>query len=831
MAIREIAATVPATISLRARSKTPLELAIALEGDLAPVLRTISLCADWIEHRQIAVTASYEIIDETAIFADATAGAIAVTLPASDETTINRDLHIKKTDSSANAVTITRRGTDTIDGLTSIAITTEGQSFHLLADGLGKWRVLSTVSASSSGGVVAPATAAPIIVNLTAAAVGTSVKYAREDHRHLFDVTIDPTGANAWTGTHAWSPDSDVVPVTINAASLVTGNMQTWNPTDNEDTVVTVAGDVGIGDPAPAANLSIQARGVDYQAEILALNPYAWWDASDIDADGTNNSGYADGASISALADKSQSGTHDLAAALDSILRKSGGPNNQPYIDMLTPVFDGAWNAWPGTAWGNPASWLVYIVYNAAADLDTAGCHFLLGGAGQDRTLKLGDPTITGIPCRYFNNDTNPHKAVAYKHEISGVDPTPWSTSWYAFSWQWNGSSSGLHQGYIQGAALDADPANDEGGAASPANSTWTRLLAQTGGSHRPVNFAEILMFDTDISAANRAMIDAYLASKYSSTATIGIAQPLTQWKDASGTVDSIVDEALNFGIGTDSPAAKLHIVDATEQLRIAYDTNSYTALTATAASGALSYTLPTASAVGVLHNSAGSVWSWSLISLTADVSGTLPIANGGTGQTTALAAFNALSPLTTRGDLLTRDATNNIRLAIGASATILRSDGTDAAWASLSTAGIQPLDTDLTEIAAVANVRGDLLLTNSGPTWVRLPIGTNTYVLTSDGTDASWQAPTGGGVATDTIWDAKGDLAVGTAPNTAVRLAVGTDGYVLTASSGATEGVVWAAASGGVGEILISDTPSTPLIFDDLLQNEDEDDLVYADV
>jgi hypothetical protein len=36
--------------------------------------------------------------------------------------------------------------------------------------------------------------------------------------------------------------------------------------------------------------------------------------------------------------------------------------------------------------------------------------------------------------------------------------------------------------------------------------------------------------------------------------------------------------------------------------------------------------------------------------------------------------------------------------------------------------------------------------------------------------------------------------------------------------------------ASGGIGPILISDTPSTPLIFADLIQNEAQTDLVYAD-
>jgi hypothetical protein len=42
-----------------------------------------------------------------------------------------------------------------------------------------------------------------------------------------------------------------------------------------------------------------------------------------------------------------------------------------------------------------------------------------------------------------------------------------------------------------------------------------------------------------------------------------------------------------------------------------------------------------------------------SSVSLTSDVTGTLAIANGGTGQTTASAAFNALSPMTTLGDII----------------------------------------------------------------------------------------------------------------------------------------------------------------------------------
>lgn len=84
--------------------------------------------------------------------------------------------------------------------------------------------------------------------------------------------------------------------------------------------------------------------------------------------------------------------------------------------------------------------------------------------------------------------------------------------------------------------------------------------------------------------------------------------------------------------------------------------------------------------------------------SLTLGWSGQLSVARGGTNAATALAAFNNLSPLTTRGDILTRDATNNVRLAIGVANRLLRSDGTDASWAQAV------LTTDVTGILPIAN-------------------------------------------------------------------------------------------------------------------------------
>jgi hypothetical protein len=63
---------------------------------------------------------------------------------------------------------------------------------------------------------------------------------------------------------------------------------------------------------------------------------------------------------------------------------------------------------------------------------------------------------------------------------------------------------------------------------------------------------------------------------------------------------------------------------------------------------------------------------------------GTLGIANGGTGQTTASAAFNALSPITSTGDLIIGNGVNSAtRLGIGANGYVLTSNGTTATWSA----------------------------------------------------------------------------------------------------------------------------------------------------
>jgi len=66
----------------------------------------------------------------------------------------------------------------------------------------------------------------------------------------------------------------------------------------------------------------------------------------------------------------------------------------------------------------------------------------------------------------------------------------------------------------------------------------------------------------------------------------------------------------------------------------------------------------------------------------TLNLTNALGVAYGGTGQTTASAAFNALSPVTTTGDLIIGNGTNSsTRLGIGTSGYVLTSSGTTASW------------------------------------------------------------------------------------------------------------------------------------------------------
>lgn len=112
-----------------------------------------------------------------------------------------------------------------------------------------------------------------------------------------------------------------------------------------------------------------------------------------------------------------------------------------------------------------------------------------------------------------------------------------------------------------------------------------------------------------------------------------------------------------------------------------------------------------------------------------------ITIEQGGHGQASKQAGFDALSPVTTRGDIIVRGASNNVRLALGAAGTVLGSDGTDALWRTLSAA----LD------AALGSTQGNILYRGASA-WAVLAPGTAGHILTTGGAGAnpSWAVTSG---------------------------------------------------------------------------------------
>jgi hypothetical protein len=123
-----------------------------------------------------------------------------------------------------------------------------------------------------------------------------------------------------------------------------------------------------------------------------------------------------------------------------------------------------------------------------------------------------------------------------------------------------------------------------------------------------------------------------------------------------------------------------------------------------------------------------------------AALSAAVGIAKGGTGQATATLGFNALSPLTTQGDLLTRDGTNNIRLAKGTTMQKLRMNvgATDVEWGDdddLVGRFRLPADAGAGIGATIANFFGSTSAFNTAASTIYLCIADCYFTKTTAGT------------------------------------------------------------------------------------------------
>jgi hypothetical protein len=118
-------------------------------------------------------------------------------------------------------------------------------------------------------------------------------------------------------------------------------------------------------------------------------------------------------------------------------------------------------------------------------------------------------------------------------------------------------------------------------------------------------------------------------------------------------------------------------------------------------------------------------------------VSGVLPISQGGTGQTTKASAFNALSPMSTQGDLIYEGTATGTRLPIGTSGQVLTVVSGLPVWSTVAPS--------VTSVSV--NTANGFAGTSSGGTTPALTLSTTvTGILQGNGTAISAASTTGTG-------------------------------------------------------------------------------------
>jgi hypothetical protein len=105
-------------------------------------------------------------------------------------------------------------------------------------------------------------------------------------------------------------------------------------------------------------------------------------------------------------------------------------------------------------------------------------------------------------------------------------------------------------------------------------------------------------------------------------------------------------------------------------------------------------------------------------------------IAQGGTGQATAGPAFDALSPVTTRGDLIMRGASVNERLGKGTQYQVLTGGATDLTWGAVNLAQ----SSAVTGVLAAANLPANQLSKT-----IISPVVTDDINITKNKSGTTW--------------------------------------------------------------------------------------------
>lgn len=179
--------------------------------------------------------------------------------------------------------------------------------------------------------------------------------------------------------------------------------------------------------------------------------------------------------------------------------------------------------------------------------------------------------------------------------------------------------------------------------------------------------------------------------------------------------------------------------------LQLNGSTSGILSINASAVTTSHTLTMPAAqgAASTVLTNNGSGVLSWAAAIVTP-----VSIANGGTGQTTKAAAFDALSPMTTGGDIIYGGAAGTgTRLPNGTAGQVLQSNGTTTApsWVTPASAGANTALSNLTSTSINQNLLPDTDTgRNIGTAASRWGTITAQVLQTSDGSSGMQIFPAG---------------------------------------------------------------------------------------